>query len=317
MKTLGESEGREESALIFFRCRLLLRFNPLGLSAHFRLRWNTVCLRHFENTQVSWKVCQRTQPMTVCSWLSEPVKRRLPLPPPPLHPSPLPRVPQDMPCIVSRLETKHYFLTLSQGIVQELNKNHDIIKMTTTSLLQCHQLACTAADGASLHSGTLVEGRYTHRECVNIHLRLLAFVLQEGALYLPSSRAKDIWDCLVVNPSACELDREVQFCLLSWRAVKWNPAISNSQGFREIVRDSGGWEIARLASNFWSNSLIPKINKYRQLVAFCIRSGKSSQSDFAFVTVNTSIHFSAFSTSCHEVPWLHFLTDFDQCFFGT
>ena len=78
-----------------------------------------------------------------------------------------------------------------------------------------------------------------------------------------------------------------------------------------------GFEIARLASNFWSNSLIPKINKYQQLVTFCICSSKSGQSDFAFITRNTSIHFSAFSTSCQEVPWLHYLTDVDQCFFET
>ena len=60
----------------------------------------------------------------------------------------------------------------------------------------------------------------------------------------------------------------------------------------------------------------PKLRKYRQLVTFCIRRGKSNQFDFAFVIVGTSIRFSAFSTSRQEVPWLHFLTDIDQCFFG-
>ena len=54
-----------------------------------------------------------------------------------------------------------------------------------------------------------MDGRYTHIECVNIHVKFLAFALQEGHLYLPWHRSRDIWDCLVVNPDACEFDREV------------------------------------------------------------------------------------------------------------
>lgn len=95
--------------------------------------------------------------------------------------------------------------------MQELQKNHDIIKLTTTSLVHCHHLASSVVESGNLHEETLVEGRYTHNECVNIHLRFLAFVLQEGMQYLVWHRARDIWECLVVNPNACEFDKEVQY----------------------------------------------------------------------------------------------------------
>ena len=37
----------------------------------------------------------------------------------------------------------------------------------------------------------------------------LQYMLQEGALYLPWSRARDIWGTLIANPEASEWDREV------------------------------------------------------------------------------------------------------------
>ena len=45
---------------------------------------------------------------------------------------------------------------------------------------------------------------------VEVHLRFLAFILQEGALYLQWHRAREIWDCLVANPEAHESDKEVR-----------------------------------------------------------------------------------------------------------
>ena len=98
---------------------------------------------------------------------------------------------------------------VQQGILPELHKTHDIIKLTVSSLVHCHQLAVTAAGTSGLDEDTLVDGRYTHKEFVIIHLKFLAFVLQEGVLYLHWHRARDIWDCLVANPDACEFDREV------------------------------------------------------------------------------------------------------------
>ena len=49
---------------------------------------------------------------------------------------------------------------------------------------------------------------------LDVHLRFLAFILQEGALYLHWHRARDIWDCLVANPDACELDKEVLIIII-------------------------------------------------------------------------------------------------------
>lgn len=66
-----------------------------------------------------------------------------------------------------------------------------------------------AAGANGLDEDTLIDGRYTHRECLSIHLKFLAFVLQDAVLYLHWHRAREIWDCLVTNPDACELDREV------------------------------------------------------------------------------------------------------------
>lgn len=77
--------------------------------------------------------------------------------------------------------------------------------------MNCHQQAVAAAAPSGLDEDTLVDGRYTHKKFVNTHLRFLAFVLQEGVLYLPWHRARDIWDCLVANPDACEFDREVSW----------------------------------------------------------------------------------------------------------
>ena len=44
---------------------------------------------------------------------------------------------------------------------------------------------------------------------VTTHLMFLQYMLQEGALYLPWSRARDIWGTLIASPEACEWDREV------------------------------------------------------------------------------------------------------------
>ena len=104
-------------------------------------------------------------------------------------------------------------LRFSQGNLQELNKSHDIIKLTVTSLVNCHQQAVAAAAPGALEEETLVDGRYTHREFVSIHLRFLAFVLEHGNFYLYWHGARDIWDCLVANADACEFDREVGWFL--------------------------------------------------------------------------------------------------------
>lgn len=51
------------------------------------------------------------------------------------------------------------------------------------------------------------------------HLVFLQFILQDGAQYLPWSRAKDIWETLISNPEACDKDKEVT-CLCSVSCFK-------------------------------------------------------------------------------------------------
>ena len=45
---------------------------------------------------------------------------------------------------------------------------------------------------------------------MSTHLNFLQYVLQEGVLYLPWNRARDLWSTLVANHKACEWDREVR-----------------------------------------------------------------------------------------------------------
>lgn len=112
---------------------------------------------------------------------------------------------------ITRGMVKQQFNKNDKGNLQELNKSYDIIKLAVASLVNCHQQAVTAAGTGVLEEDTLVDGRYTHKEFVNIHLQFLAFVLEHGNFYLHWHRARDIWDCLVANPDACEFDRETCF----------------------------------------------------------------------------------------------------------
>ena len=44
---------------------------------------------------------------------------------------------------------------------------------------------------------------------VAAHLSFLQFILQEGGLYLPWHRARDIWDTLVASAQASDWDTDV------------------------------------------------------------------------------------------------------------
>ena len=52
-----------------------------------------------------------------------------------------------------------------QGVIHELNKNCDVMKLVTNSLVKCHKQAVVAAGETSqLSPNTLVDGRYTHSD---------------------------------------------------------------------------------------------------------------------------------------------------------
>lgn len=51
---------------------------------------------------------------------------------------------------------------------------------------------------------------------MEVHLQFMAFLLQDGALYMPNKRAGEVWDTLISNPNACEEDRTVSSGILSY-----------------------------------------------------------------------------------------------------
>uniref|UniRef100_A0A4W3HTX5 Ubiquitin carboxyl-terminal hydrolase 24 n=1 Tax=Callorhinchus milii TaxID=7868 RepID=A0A4W3HTX5_CALMI len=112
---------------------------------------------------------------------------------------------------ITRSFIKQTYQKQDKSIVQDLKKNFEIVKLVTGSLVACHRLAVSAAGLAGLTGLTLVDGRYTHQEYLEAHLKFLAFFLQEASLYIGWNRAKEIWECLVSGPDICELDRELCF----------------------------------------------------------------------------------------------------------
>ena len=55
-----------------------------------------------------------------------------------------------------------------QGVIHELNKNCDVMKLVANSLVKCHkQAVAVAGDTCPLNPNTLVDGRYTHADVSN------------------------------------------------------------------------------------------------------------------------------------------------------
>ncbi|XP_064607447.1 ubiquitin carboxyl-terminal hydrolase 24-like isoform X2 [Liolophura sinensis] len=148
---------------------------------------------------------------------------------------------------ISKNILKQTFPKTDKGILHELNKNFDLIKLITNSLVKCHKTATTAQPGKLISPETIVDSRYTHADYVSTHLTFLQYVLQEGVLYLPSNRARDIWGVLVANQDACDWDRETcyewfskgladlepetQSQLFQKELLKQDPAKLSQQGF--------------------------------------------------------------------------------------
>ena len=97
--------------------------------------------------------------------------------------------------------------------LSELNKQHEIVKLLSTSLNKAHVKAEEVSRklGLALKGDTLVDGRYTHKEYVEAHLELMMFLLKEGDLYLSWSRCKELWETLVDNPNSIQLDHDSIF----------------------------------------------------------------------------------------------------------
>ena len=51
------------------------------------------------------------------------------------------------------------------------------------------------------------------------HLKFLAFLLGDGALYLPAKRAIEVWEVLIQNPQACGMDRDVRIGIYTFKMI--------------------------------------------------------------------------------------------------
>uniref|UniRef100_A0A8C5WGL6 Ubiquitin carboxyl-terminal hydrolase 24 n=1 Tax=Leptobrachium leishanense TaxID=445787 RepID=A0A8C5WGL6_9ANUR len=112
---------------------------------------------------------------------------------------------------ITRSFNKQTYQKQDKSIIQDLKKNFEIVKLVTASLVACHRLSVATVGAGGLVGSSLIDGRYTYREYLEVHLKFLAFFLQEATLYLSWSRAKEIWECLVTGHDICELDREMCF----------------------------------------------------------------------------------------------------------
>ena len=106
-----------------------------------------------------------------------------------------------------------YYKGADKATLGELNKQHEIVKLLTKSLTKCHGLAVKQSAGSGGLAATSVfdSGRFTHAESLELHLELLKFMLKEGELYLSWNRCEELWNTLVSNPDAIEVDRDKIF----------------------------------------------------------------------------------------------------------
>ena len=94
----------------------------------------------------------------------------------------------------------------NKATLSELNKQHEIVKLLSTSMARAHTKAEEVSKklGLSLKSDTLVDGRYTH-------LQLMMFLLKEGDLYLSWFWGKELSETLVANPKSIQMDHDLIF----------------------------------------------------------------------------------------------------------
>ncbi|CAL4091223.1 unnamed protein product, partial [Meganyctiphanes norvegica] len=119
----------------------------------------------------------------------------------------------------------NYFKT-EKATLSELNRNHEIVKLITSSMSKCHALAVSANNNQPPLPATLIDGKYSHDDYLKVHLEFLQFLLKEGDIYLAWARCKDIWDTLVANPLASHHDTETCF---SWFSFCLNDLENSTQ----------------------------------------------------------------------------------------
>eukprot|EP00731_Ephydatia_muelleri_P019119 Em0011g1159a len=141
-----------------------------------------------------------------------------------------------------------------QHQVSELQRQYDLLRLTSVTLTKCHSNAVQFCKERNIElTGEIItDGRYSHYECVDTHLKFIAFLLKEGALYMPAKRACEVWDTLIANPHACDADRrlgfkwfdegladmeaETQSNLFNARVLKVDPAVLDTAGYQCLRR---------------------------------------------------------------------------------
>lgn len=118
----------------------------------------------------------------------------------------------------SYLKGTSIYQKADKATLGELNKQHEIVKLLSMSLKNCHLTMRAAAmdKGAELNAATLFDERYSEQELVDFHLDLLKFLLKEGDLYLSWTRCEELWDTLVntrvdKNDKSIHTDRDKIF----------------------------------------------------------------------------------------------------------
>ena len=84
-------------------------------------------------------------------------------------------------CVLPAVKQLYATCKANRANLSELNKQHEILKLLSTSMARAHTKAEEVSKklGLTLKSDTLVDGRYTHKEYVDTHLELMMFLINE------------------------------------------------------------------------------------------------------------------------------------------
>ncbi|XP_077972925.1 ubiquitin carboxyl-terminal hydrolase 24-like [Styela clava] len=105
---------------------------------------------------------------------------------------------------------KPYSSKSDRGVLFDVNRQHDLLKLVVSSLTRCHKVAAVSAvvQTTDLCGELVVDGKFKHSEFMWWHLQFLRFLLKDANIYLPWNRAKEVWDTLVTNRDSCREDNE-------------------------------------------------------------------------------------------------------------
>ncbi|CAH1242989.1 USP24 [Branchiostoma lanceolatum] len=110
---------------------------------------------------------------------------------------------------------------LMRSFIQDMNRTQDLVKVLVTSLITIHKTAKSSTE--NMQAPALVDDKFGLDECVQTHLSMIGVILEDGELFLPWHRLRDLWDCLVSGPTASEEEREMCWRWLQGRLNDLEP----------------------------------------------------------------------------------------------